>query len=99
MQDIKIDSIIKVLRDAHSRTTQGCWTMGALINETIARVNDVATDVAKFRRVDDAKFCDLAHAFLPRIIDEIVDLREQVRNFNSTTVSTEFINKATIDNQ
>lgn len=37
-QDIKIDNIIKVLRDAHDRTTQGCWVMGSRINETSARV-------------------------------------------------------------
>ena len=82
-QDIKIDSIIKVLRDAHDRTTQGCWVMGSQINETSARVNDVDTDVAKFRRVDDARFCDLTHAFLPRVLDEIKDLQEQVLYLSS----------------
>ena len=82
-QDIPVDNIVKWLRAAHDRTTQGCWVMGSRINETIARVNDVDTDVAKFRRVDDARYCDLVHAFLPRVLDEITDLREQALHLSS----------------
>ena len=82
-QDIPVDNIVKWLCAAHDRTTQGCWVMGSRINETIARVNDVDTDVAKFRRVDDARYCDLVHAFLPRVLDEITDLREQALHLSS----------------
>ena len=76
--DLKIDDIISALLESHSRTTQGRWIMGSQINETVARTDRGNTDVAKFRRVDDARFCDLVHAFLPRVLDEITDLREQV---------------------
>lgn len=77
-QDLKIDYIIDALRKSHARTTQGNWAMGSLINETVSRTIHGDTDVAKFRRTDDAHFCDLAHAFLPRVLDEYKSLQDQV---------------------
>ena len=92
MQDIKIDTIIDVLRDAHSRTTQGVWAMGTRIDETVVLTPCGEINVAKFRRVDDARFCDLVHAFLPRVLDEIMSLREQVL-LSDSSVSVKYIDK------
>lgn len=77
-QNKTLDDIISALRKSHGQTTQGFWAKGSRINNTVAITDSGDKAVAEFRRVDDAQFCDLAHAFLPRVLDEIKSLQDKV---------------------
>lgn len=67
-----IEAIIHDLRAAHTATTQGQWTKGQTTHHTVAkRQTGQPYRVAEFRHADDALFCDLAHTFMPRLLDEI----------------------------
>lgn len=71
-----IEAIIHDLRAAHAATTKGEWTKGQTTHHTVAkRQAGQPYRVAEFRHADDAQFCDLAHAFVPRLLDEIERLQ------------------------
>ena len=71
-----IDEIIHDLQESHKHTTQGKWQKGDTTHMTVAVLpNGKQYSIADFRHADDAQFCDLAHAFVPALIAEIIRLR------------------------
>ena len=67
-----IESVMHALRASHARTTKGEWGQGDTTHKTVAkRGAGEPYWVAEFRHAADAQFCDLAHAFVPRLIAEV----------------------------
>lgn len=75
-EEFPIDAIISDLRSSHAATTQGEWMKGETTHETVCK-RDAGKPyrVASFRHADDAQFCDVAHAFVPRLLDELEKAR------------------------
>lgn len=60
------------LRNAYERTTHGRWLPGETSHHTATLGG---YHIAEFRHANDATFCDLAHAFVPMLLDEIERLQ------------------------
>ena len=67
-----IEAVMHALRASHARTSKGGWGKGDTTHKTVAkRGAGEPYWVAEFRHAADAQFCDLAHAFVPRLIAEV----------------------------
>lgn len=74
-----LEAIIHDLRASHAQATAGTWGKGATTHETVSRTEGKQSyKVADFRHSNDAQFCDLAHAFTPRLLDEIESLQRRI---------------------
>lgn len=67
-----ISDILSDLKESWKRTTPGSWGKGETTHKTVSR-NEFKEEyhVAEFRHADDAQFCDLAHAFMPPVLQYI----------------------------
>lgn len=73
-----VAAIVSELRTSHAATTQGNWGKGKTTHHTAAkRKAGQPYHVAEFRHADDAQFCDLAHAHVPKLCDEVLRLNAQ----------------------
>lgn len=71
-----IAAAIAELRTSHAATTQGSWGKGKTSHHTASkRGAGQPYHVAEFRHADDAQFCDLAHAKVPALCDEVERLQ------------------------
>lgn len=71
-----IAAAIAELRASHAATTQGSWGKGKTSHHTASkRGAGQPYHVAEFRHADDAQFCDLAHAKVPALCDEVERLQ------------------------
>ena len=74
-----IEAVMHDLRESHARTSKGEWSKGDTTHYTVAKRGDGKEyRIAEFRHADDAQFCDLAHAFVPRLIDEVEAQRARI---------------------
>lgn len=79
-----IEPIIHDMRESWARTTHGTWGKGDTTHETVARGGrEKEYKIADFRHADDAQFCDLAHAFTPRLLAEIESLQKRVQELEA----------------
>lgn len=80
-----IEAIIHDMRESWARTTHGTWGKGDTTHETVARGGRKKEyKIADFRHADDAQFCDLAHAFTPRLLAEIESLQNRVQELEAS---------------
>lgn len=81
---LSIEAVLSDLRESHARTTFGHWGKGDTTHETVSRGGrHKEYKIAEFRHADDATFCDLAHAFTPRLIEEIEIQRARIAELES----------------
>lgn len=80
-----IEAVIHDMRESWARTTHGTWGKGDTTHETVARGGRKKEyKIADFRHADDAQFCDLAHAFTPRLLAEIESLQNRVQELEAS---------------
>jgi uncharacterized protein YdbL (DUF1318 family) len=71
--------VLADLLTLHNRTSGGVWGQGVSSHQTVAK-RDGHEDyrIADFRHARDASFVDVAHKYLPALVEEITRLRAAV---------------------
>lgn len=71
-REVLTSEVLADLLTIHARTSKGVWSQGTSSHHTVAK-REGAEDyhVANFHHADDASFVDVAHKYMPLLIDAL----------------------------
>lgn len=78
-KNASIEDVIHDLKVLHAESTPGWWVKGNTTHDSVAvREGEIKPyAIGSFRHACDAAFIDAAHAWVPRLIEEIERLRTE----------------------
>lgn len=78
-KNASIEDIIHDLKVLHAESTPGWWVKGNTTHDSVSvrGSEDKPYTIGSFRHSCDAAFIDAAHAWIPRLIEEVERLRAE----------------------
>lgn len=82
--------ILQDLTALHSQTSAGKWTKGTSTHHTVAKQEGKEDyHIADFHHASDAAFVDVAHAYLPRLVQEVTRLTGELERLQSAVLNVQ----------